>query len=175
MALTLAILEHPPSSASCPQEPLREIKYQMNTQSSKWKGKSVLRRSYEKYQTKRVTEIYMPHGTNGSFTKPESKAQDFYFCLGTRQKITLCASCGMTKQENKPCGGFGWLSCHVRLCVFSACVKAALLLIRRRILIPVEEDKWAERLFILLLTHTSLKAQRLLGEPSFCQTGTSVF
>lgn len=69
----------------------------MNTQSSKWKGKSVPWRSYEKYQAKKVTEIYVPRGTNGSFTKPESKAQDFYFCLGTRQKIALCASCGMTK------------------------------------------------------------------------------
>lgn len=51
------------------------------------------------------------------------QAQDFYFCLDTRQKIALCASCGMTKLENKLYGGFGWHSCHGRLCVSFASVE----------------------------------------------------
>lgn len=51
------------------------------------------------------------------------QAQDFYFCLDTRQKIALCASCGMTKLENKLHGGFGWHSCHGRLCISFASVE----------------------------------------------------
>lgn len=51
------------------------------------------------------------------------QAQDFYFCLDTRQKIALCASCGMTKLENKLYGGFGWHSYHGRLCVSFASVE----------------------------------------------------
>lgn len=76
------------------------------------------------------------------------RTQDFYFCLHTRQKIALCESCGMTKLENKLYGGFGWHSCLSRLCISFAFVKAKLVLIRR-IIIFVEDDRWAERLFIL--------------------------
>lgn len=126
----------------------------MNTQRTKCKGKSILRsyKEEEEYITKRVTEMCMPCGTKGSFTKPESRTQDFYFCLDTRQKIALCASCGMTKLENKLHGGFGWHSYHGRLCVSFAFVKAKSVLIRRITIIFFEEDRWAERLFILLLT-----------------------
>lgn len=62
---------HPPNPACFPEEPLSNMKCQVNAQRSTCKGKSILW-SYEdeEYITKRITEIHMPCGTEESFTKP---------------------------------------------------------------------------------------------------------
>lgn len=128
MLLSLTILVQPPNSACFPQQSLSNTECPVSMRRRKCKVKSIPR-SYEEYRSKishRDLYGFFFCGTNGSFTKPESREQNLYFNLGTRWKVAFWTSCGMTKLENKLYGDFGWLSYHVWLCVLFVSVKAEL-------------------------------------------------
>lgn len=93
--------ERPPNSTCLPREPLSDTKCQVNAGRTKYQGKSILQSwEEEEYLTQSHRSVRVPWDQSATY-KTESGTQDFYFCLDSRQKIALCASCGTTKLENK--------------------------------------------------------------------------
>lgn len=154
MLLSLTILVQPPNSACFPQQSLSNTECPVSMWRRKCKVKSIPR-SYEEYRSKishRDLYGFFFCGTNGSFSKPESREQNLYFNLGTRWKVAFWTSCGMKKLSKKQTVWWFWMAFLPCLALCFPCVCKSWTGVIRRIPIFVEEGRWAERLFMLLLS-----------------------